>query len=299
MDASSEREPSVHCGHVLKHERAHLFVSTALLVLATGVLSCVPEPLKLEDLEMAPPEIVVSSTVLSDTSVVILLTRSIGALEANSRSDPKELMAQIAINDAVVTMTSNNVSYGLVRVQNGMYQSQGMPLVTGNEYFLEVVSPSLGRVTSRAVVQQPVGFDTVKAGPPSPVSYEFIRSVAYTISDPPTRNYYVINFQTAKKSIVMENLLRPDTYTRLLTDESFNGQEFSETFNAITSHPYYDSVSVSIANVSKEYFDYVKLRMENDLELVEIFSEPIEYPTNVQGGKGFFELHISDIRMVY
>ncbi len=97
----------------------------------------------------------------------------------------------------------------------------------------------------------------------------------------------------------MDNILRPEAYTRQVQDKTFDAQEFSEMFRAM--HKTYtrgDSLEVSLSNVSLDYFNYVTLRLENQLELVEVFSEPVYYPTNVRGGKGFFTLHLTGVRVV-
>ena len=259
------------------------------------LFSCVPEPLELDEIKAAPPQIAVSSWVMADSTIVIMLTKTIGALEANSKSNPQELMPQIVINDAKVTITTAGKTYPFESIQNGMYEGVDIPLKAGSEYHLAVVSKSMGEVTASTVAQQAVRFDKVTADKTTLDGYEFLTSVEYAITDPPARNYYIINFQNARKQDVLANLIRPDAYTRLLVDTAFNGKQFYDSFVAATSGRQSDSVAISLANVGKEYFDYVKLKMENDLELVEVFSEPIHYPTNIRGGRGFFTLHLPDV----
>ena len=124
-------------------------------------------------------------------------------------------------------------------------------------------------------------------------------TVTYTINDPPAPNYYLLNVQKAKRKDLVENILKPDAYTRQVEDKTFDAQEFSEMFRAMHKNFYPgDSIEVSLSNVSLDYFNYVTLRLENQLELVEVFSEPIYYPTNIRGGRGFFTLHLTDVRVV-
>jgi hypothetical protein len=40
----------------------------------------------------------------------------------------------------------------------------------------------------------------------------------------------------------------------------------------------------------------MKLRIDNRFSLVEFVSEPVNYPSNVAGGKGYFNLYIPDVR---
>ena len=274
-----------------------LFASTIIIffIAALTLLSCVPEPLELDEIKTAPPQIAVSSWVMADSTIVIMLTKTIGALEANSKSDPQELMPQIVINDAKVTITTAGNIYSFESVQNGMYEGVDVPLVAGNEYHLAVASESMGEVTASTIAQRQVKFDKVVAENPTWTEFECLTSVGYEMTDPSAENYYIINFQSARKQDVLANLIRPDAYTLLLVDTTFNGSQFSDRFVAATSTTPRDSVAISLASVGKDYFDYVKLKMENDLELVEVFSEPIQYPTNIRGGRGFFTLHLPDV----
>lgn len=275
------------------------FAGCGMCLLTFVFLSCMPEPLEVDDLTFPETKIVVSSMILPDNSVALLLTRSIGALEANKESDPRELIADIAINDADVTITVNGSEYTLKLLQDGVYQGIGIPLVEGTECHLKVASKKYGRVTASTIVQAPIYFDTVQAEAYINEYNDYWAQVSYTIKDPPSPNYYLLNVQEAKRKDLVENILKPDAYTRPVDDKAFNAQEFSERFKAMNKKFYPgDSIEVSLSNVSVDYFNYVTLRLENKLELVEVFSEPIYYPTNVRGGRGFFTLHLTDLRVI-
>ncbi|HEU5145406.1 MAG TPA: DUF4249 domain-containing protein [Chryseosolibacter sp.] len=268
-------------------------------MLISCLSSCAPDPLDVDDLKFPDTKIVVSSAILPDTSVAVLLTKSIGALEANEDMDPRDLIADIAINDAEVTLTVNGSVYRLKLLQDGVYQGMGIPLSAGTECHLKAVSREYGEVTATTVVQAPIFFDTVNAVPYRNEYNDYWAQVSYTIKDPPSENYYLLNVQEARRQELTEKILKPDAYTRQVEDKSFNAQEFSERFRAINKNFYPgDSIEVSLSNVSADYFNYVTLRLENKVELVEIFSEPIYYPTNVRGGRGFFTLHLTDVRVI-
>jgi hypothetical protein len=252
-----------------------------------------------DNLKLPETKIVVSSLILPDHSVAILLTRSIGALEANEESDPQSLIAGIAIDDADVTISTSDSVYTLKLLQGGVYQGFGIPMVAGRECHLKVVSKSLGEVTATAIVQAPIYFDTVKAEAYLNEYDDSWAQVTYTIKDPPSPNFYLVNVQKARGKNFAKNILKPDAYTRPVDDRAFSDQEFSEMFLAMNKNYYPgDSIEVSLANVSEDYFNYVKLRLENHLELVEVFSEPMYYPTNIHGGRGFFNLHLTDVRVI-
>lgn len=270
----------------------------ALLALA-GLLSCEPHPLDIDDLQFAETRIVVSSMILSDGSVAVHLSKSLDALAASDESDPRELIASIAINDANVTLTTGGKKYILTLLQDGIYKRTGIPLVPGQRCDLQVVSASHGTVTATTTIQGAVPLEAAKA---TLIKDEHSTSwidVSYTLRDPATTNYYLITLQRPRKEEYMDRLLQPEAYTHAVEDVAFNGLPFSETFTATHKNLHAgDTVEVSLSNVSPDYFAYVKLRLENQLELAELFSEPVYYPTNIQGGRGFFSLHIPDVRMM-
>jgi len=298
MDAKFEIRVNISRRGILVSDKFHPGL-LMVLVAALWLSSCIPDPLDVEDLEFPKTRIVVSSLMLPGNSVAVLLTRSIGALEANKESDPRKLISEIAINDAEVTISFDNSVYRLNLLQDGVYQGIGIPLVAGRQCHLKVVSSSLGEVSATTEVQAPIYFNTVKAEPYVNEYQDHWAQVTYTIKDPPTPNYYLLNVQEAKRKDLAENILKPDAYTRQVEDKTFNDQEFSEMFRAMNKNFYPgDSIEVSLSNVSLDYFNYVKLRLENQLDLVEVFSEPIYYPTNVRGGRGFFTLHLTDVRVI-
>lgn len=271
-------------------------------LLAAGLIwlpSCMPDPLDVDDLELPPTRIVVSSMILPDQSVAVLLTKSIGALEASDESDPRALIPEIAINDATVTLSVGGEVYPLNLLQDGVYQGIGIPLAEGLKCHLKATSEAYGEVSATTVVQAPIYFDTVRAEPYLDRHNQHWAEVTYTINDPPSPNYYLLNVQKAKRKDLVENILKPEAYTRQVEDKHFNAQAFSERFRAMHTEFYPgDSLEVSLSNVSLDYFRYVGMRLENRLELVEVFSEPVYYPTNVRGGRGFFTLHLTDVRVV-
>jgi len=284
---------------ILKFQRYLGGLSTVLMMAAGMLSSCTPDPLEVDNVKLPETKIVVSSLILPDSSLAILLTKSIGALEANEESDPQSLIAEIAINDADVIITTNDSIYSLKLLQDGVYQGFGIPMVVGRECHLKVVSKSLGEVSATAVVQAPIYFDTVRAEAYLNEYNDYWAQITYIIKDPPSPNYYLLNVQKARGKDFVKDILKADAYTRPVEDKTFNDQEFSEMFRTMNKNFYPgDSIEVSLANVSEDYFNYVKLRLENHLELVEVFSEPVYYPTNVRGGRGFFNLHLTDVRVI-
>ena len=108
----------------------------------------------------------------------------------------------------------------------------------------------------------------------------------------------MINVQEVERQDLMENLLNPGAYTVLLDDNEFNGNSFEERFRVFPrDFQSGDTIAVSLSNISEEYYRFMKLRIDNRFSFVEFISEPVNYPSNVKGGKGYFNLYVPDVRL--
>jgi hypothetical protein len=281
--------------------RTYLWWPKALVVSAISVLltlgGCLPEPLGVDGLPVVKPEIVVSAQIVPDRSIVVLLTKTFGALDASDDSDPEELLKHIAVDDAVVSIEGPGGTYELTSLDNGLYGGLVIPFEPGREYTLHVVSESLGEVEASAIVQPTVSFDDIKADLIFNGYDDTLAQITYRLTDPPEKNFYMLNVQQIERSNVVDNLINPRAFTRLIDDKEFNGDTYQETFRVFPRDfiPG-DTIAVSLSNISKEYYDFMQLRLDNRYTFVEYLSEPVNYPSNVKGGKGFFNLYVPDVK---
>jgi hypothetical protein len=106
-----------------------------IFLLSVGLVSgCLPDALDVTGIPVVKPQIVVSTQIIPDQSLVVLLTKSFGALDASDDSDPEVLLDQIAINDAVVTIIGPAGSYELQSLDHGAYGGILIPFADGEEY---------------------------------------------------------------------------------------------------------------------------------------------------------------------
>lgn len=268
-------------------------------IVLTGMMGCLPEPLPVDGIPQLEPKIVVSTQVTSEQSLLILLTKSVGALEASDDSDPEELLDQIAINDATVSLHHNELTYTLISLNNGLYTSGPIPLVAGDAYTLVVESPTLGTVTASTTVQGKVSFDFLDAqifynG------YDTLAEVSYGFNDPPGPNFYMLNVQHLTNDAQPEDLLNPEIFIALLNDRTFEGPDYfnRERIPARRDFVPGDTVGIFLSNISEEYFDFMKVRVDSRFNFSDFLGEPANYPSNVKGGLGFFNLYIPDVRIL-
>jgi hypothetical protein len=225
------------------------------------------------------------------------LTRTISALEASNDSDPQDLIDQIAVNDATTTLTGPAGTDTLIFLGNGVYGGITAPFVIGESYTLNVISESLGIVRATTTVMPQITFSDVEAELYHNGFNDTLAQITYALNDPGMTNWYMINVQEVERVDAVENIINPRAHTVLLEDTEFNGSEYGDQFRVFPrDYKPGDTIAVSLANISEEYYDFMKLRIDNRFSFVEFLGEPVNYPTNVEGGKGFFNLYVPDIR---
>jgi hypothetical protein len=275
------------------------FFILAVVVLAPMFLaSCLPDPLEVKNIPVVKPAIVVSSQIIPQQGLIVLLTKTIGALDASNESDPQELLEQIAVNDAVVKLLGPDGEFQLDSLGNGLYGGIEIPFIEGLQYTLKVASKSLGDVEATTTVLPQIPFDFVDAKLYYNGFNDTLAQVTYSIKDPVHENYYMVNVQEVEREDAIENLINPRAHTVLIDDKNFKGAGYGETFRVFPrDYQPGDTIAVSISNISDEYFKFVKLRLDNRFSFVEFLGEPVNYPGNVIGGRGFFNLYVPDVRI--
>lgn len=271
----------------------------AVFIGITMILSaCFPDPLEVASVPRAPIHLVVSSQIIADESLLVLLTKSFGALDASDESDPETLLAAIAVNDALVIVEGPSGMDTLDFLGNGTYGGVIIPFQEGETYSLHVNSPEFGEAKATTEVKRKVEFSHAEAELFYNGYDDTLAQITYTFADPPEKNYYMVNVQEIEREDAIENLLNPRAFTVLVSDDEFNGKSYGERFRVFPrDYEPGDSIAVSLANISAEYYAFMSLRMDNRFSLVEFVSEPVNYPSNVVGGKGYFNLYIPDVEI--
>ena len=261
------------------------------------LMSCLPEPLAIDGLPVVKPQIVVSTQIIPDRSLVVLLTKTFGALEGSDDSDPEELLQQIAVDDAIVVIKGPVRTDTLLNIGYGFYGDVIIPFEEGEEYNLYINSESLGEVTATTTVKEQIKFEDIEAGLFFNGFGDTLAEVTHAFVDPPGKNWYMLNVQEVERVDIVENLLNPNSFMRLHDDVDFEGHELKETFHVFPrDYNPGDTIAVSLSNISSDYYDFLKLRVDNRFSLVQYLSEPVNYPSNIIGGKGFFNLYIPDVK---
>ncbi len=274
-------------------------IASILVTIAFGVASCLPDPLEVTGLPRVKPDIVISSQIIPGGSLLVFVTRTFGALEASDDSDPADVIGQIAVNDALVTISHDNIVDTLLFLGSGVYGGAEIDFVPGTTYTLVVDSETLGMVTASTEAKSQVSFEALDAQLYFDGYDDTLAQVSYVFRDPPESNWYMINVIEIDSNDIVNNILNPRDFTRLVNDDDFEGDIYAETFRVFPREfEKGDSIAVYLSNISREYYEYLEMRKDNRFGFFEFISEPVNYPSNVRGGRGFFNLYIPDIRLI-
>jgi Domain of unknown function (DUF4249) len=261
-------------------------------------MRCLPDPLEVKGIPVIKPHIVVSTQLVPDQSLVVLLTKSFGALDGNQNTDPELLIAQIAVTDAIVSVIGPNGVDTLQNLENGFYGGINFVFEEGDQYELKVNSTSLGEVRATSKVLPQVDFDEVMAELSFNGFDDTLVSVTYKALDPIGKNQYMLNVKRVKSDQLLADVLNPEGFMKLETDDEFEGQQFGGSFRAFPrDYQTGDTVAVSLSNISEGYYRFLKLREDNRFSFVAFLGEPVNYPSNVEGGLGYFNLFVPAVRV--
>ena len=267
------------------------------ILFGVGLFSCLPEPLEVKNIPAVEPEIVVASQIIPDGTLLVMLTKTFGALEASGDSDPEALLDQVAVSDALVTVSGPEGIYSLFSVGKGFYGGISIPFKEGEAYTLNVESSSLGSVKATTRVLPQVKFEKIKAELYYNEFDDTLAEINYSIREPAGKNWYMINVQEVKLEDIIKNAINPRTFTKIYQADGDHESVFSEQFRVYPrDYAPGDTIAVSISNISEEYHHFIQMRLDNRYSFLEFISEPINYPSNIEGGRGYFNLYLPDIR---
>lgn len=267
-----------------------------------SALACLPEPIPIE-LEQLDPAPVVWSQVTPGDVMLVYFARSFGALEFNetdSTEATQALLSQVLVDDGLVTVSYDLETDTLLQITDGVFTSLTTPLIEGNDYLLSVEDYSNGSSATALATMMPfVDLTNVEAEILSIEDSSKTVRIDYSFEDLPGDTWYQVNFYSSfddPLEIQDPTELTGLSETQILTDQTFGttNYEGSYTLDFLTL----DIVFVSINAISQGYYEYLALRERGGSFFTQVVQEPINYPTNVIGGYGFFNLAIPDVEVV-
>ena len=269
-------------------------VTLALIWMGIQFVSCIPDPLEVKDVPIPESSPVVGSQIIPDQFIVITLTQNFNALTAGPDSDFESVIDDLLLGDVEVFVEADDEMYELEELIDGVYAINDLPQSPGTRYTLQFQNPFNLDTTSAVAYSLPlVSFDRI-IPKLNFTEYDTLLEVHYSFKDAPGPNWYMINVQKLDSEIELLN--RP--FVELLSDEEFDGTQKEDDFTVFfRDFSDEDTVLISLTNISEPYFEFLELRNNQQYLFLDGLGEPVNYPTNVNNGLGFFNVHLPDIRL--
>ncbi|MFT6867718.1 MAG: hypothetical protein ACJA08_002562 [Cyclobacteriaceae bacterium] len=293
------------------------FIDIILFSVILGNTACVEDVLV--QVEPAEERMVVSSLFIPDSIIIVTVTRSFSALSANSLEVlENDLISTLLVDRALVSITSNGKTDTLFRLSPGVFigildQPKALDLFELNIY------DSLTKSSIRSFTQlkPQVKFDSVSvnlsindADTSSIAYYQFLDPAVednwYLVQGfelPRLPNLDNINFDIENGEVV----LTPDTsnqifftpeinvlFTHLISDLTLANDTVASTVNL----PFVpkDTTIFVVFNIDEGYYDFLQARKRSGGILNSLTREPVNHPTNVENGYGYFTMHLPYFR---
>jgi hypothetical protein len=269
-----------------------------LLAVLSTLTGCFPAPLPVGEIPVAKPKIVISSQMVPKQGLVVTVTKSLGALDAGENSNLETIIDQIVVDDATVTIHYQNHVDTLVNLDNGLYGTTTTEWKEGIPYELQVSTNDFGEVKATTEVVKRVPFNDASLTLVRSSGIDSMLQVDYSLNDPVGKNFYVISVQRYRSNRELSDYIEPRIFNHLIDDSHFDGEHYANNFRMLWPRFHQgDTVALFMSSVSEEYYRFLEVQKNSEFSLVEFISEPMNYPTNVQGGYGFFNLHFPDVKV--
>lgn len=268
------------------------------LLLGIGLFSCEPDPIEIE-LPPHEPKLVIATQVFPEKYMVVQVSKSFSSLAGpeDSIASDTTLLQELMVQHALVQVSYNGQTETLKHLRNGLYYSTRILQNYRQRYTLFVKDSVSGlECTAATEMLAPIAFDKVEPKVTRTATDTTV-ALAYELTDPEAaKNFYLITLIGASKKSVIpwrghKSIKQIQEQMILLSDDQFTNGKFSKTekLELQTS----DSLVVAVANISEPYYRYLERFQKSNGLINQLTGEPINLPTNVQNGYGFFNAHNS------
>lgn len=270
--------------------------------IAIAFSACAPDPI---DIMLPPhqPKLVIFSQVIPEHYMIVGVSKSFSSLagEADSLSGDSSHLAGTLVEHALVTISFGDKVEMLEHMGGGMYASTSIHQHYGQTYTLYVKDSVSGlSITATSKMLPLVDFDSIKPAVERKPDDTAI-TMHYSFTDVPgIENFYMINLHVPKKDSTLSyasllNIKRKEPTMILISDKMMKNGRYSVTQKLDVSAK--DTVAFTLSNISEEYFMFLSAYQKSGKLFNQVTGEPINYPSNIIGGYGFFNTHNPAIKV--
>jgi hypothetical protein len=270
--------------------------------------SCKPGEM---DLVMPKSEqkVVLSSQYVNGGMLVVSLTKSFDAGSSpkiNFDSTGVKMDERLLISDAEVWISSGGFKKQLLAIDKGVFALEENILQDGMMHTITVVQN--GReIASASDNKMPfVSFDSVSVYRSGSASSSVL--VEYRVKNQVgAKQYFVVNYFTKKEKDTIPALPDPAFIAKRMLEQNvsfdlFTSDDFQNGFyrvnKTVSSNYTSDTLVLSLSNVSEGYYRFLQAQKRAGSLFNQMRGEVINFPSNIRGGYGYFQLSEPDIRVM-
>ncbi|MCI4669853.1 MAG: DUF4249 domain-containing protein [Bacteroidia bacterium] len=275
--------------------------------------ACIPDPVEIE-IPQAETRLVLASQLLFNQGVLVQVSKSFNALTetpTNGDTVEQDFLDLLLVDSARVVLEGPNIQDTLLNLEQGFYLNLGTELLENEIYRLSVFDSATGlSVFAQTEVLERAEFNSV-AYRFREQSIDFQDTVFKDTSfdlfisfdDLEGDNYYMLNLYRISQDgspQPAENLftLNQGQPTFTFTDALLSGETFFDTLS-YSGIGFGDTVGVALSHISKEYYEFLNARQRSGSSIfAALLGEPVNYPSNVEGGYGFFNLYFPSTEVI-
>jgi hypothetical protein len=278
-----------------------------LLVSALALLgSCRPKPLNIEIVQ-APPVLVVSAATTDQHTVLISAAYSINSLlSLEDTVNGADLPAGTLLENATVTLAApGRQPDTLQHIGNGLYGNRNLELQPGATYNLDIYRQDKGLVATATTTYFPApDVDTIQVHV-NRAAKDTTVTLTVKLGSVTRGDYYFVSYHSSVRA--RKGGTSPDAMPATLA--SFSPKQLTllsgeEMQNGILTKTIpltckgNDTLLVHTAKIDKAYYDYLTMYKRSGSLINQLTGEPINLPSNVVKGLGFFALSVP-VRSVF
>jgi hypothetical protein len=275
-----------------------LFVLLLLLMLG----SCKPKPIDI-DVAQKPADMVIASSAFDEHAVFVSAGYSISSLanlnDTTSGKKPLPVSKDMLVDSGLVTIAGpGQEPETLSRRAPGLYSSTRLDLRKGASYTLVVKDYKTGKVAPAVTTYFPKpALDTllpeiVRGGTTPTVKLRL------SINDVGPKEYYMVCYTTSENvreatssvsaSVSALTSFVPKRVELFTSADAVNGRLSKGIVLNVSAS---DTLLVHCGRIDEAYYNYLAAYKRSGYLINQITGEPINLPTNINPGLGFFSLY--------
>lgn len=275
----------------------------ALACLGIILSSCSIESLPIS-VEPAEEKIAVASLIGPEETFFVTLSRSFSALSAEDVNElTNDAIGRLLLNRALVLLEYKGITDTLENVFdiNGLYGTQLEVFEDFQLLSLTVFDSTSGNsISAQSMLLPQIQIDSVTVTRDSTL-FEDSAILTYNIIDRPEDNFFVVQaYQLTDSDTTTADSSENDLffnnntfliYEELLTDRGVSGDGIIRREELVGFSSATDSALVVVTNISEGYYRFLEARRRSGGLISSLANEPVNHPTNVENGVGYFSAH--------